>query len=87
MEASVALLQCSNRNDPDPSIQRKIAHAPGLPTTRSNHHAFEYSAAHGLEWWQVDFSYYLIRSLELAGLAWDVKRPTDAQKAKLAVKP
>lgn len=28
----------------------------------NNHHAFQDSAAHGLEWYQVDFSYYLIRS-------------------------
>ncbi len=27
----------------------------------NNHHAFQDSAAHGLEWYQVDFSYYLIR--------------------------
>jgi stearoyl-CoA desaturase (delta-9 desaturase) len=52
----------------------------------SNHHAFEYSAAHVLEWWQVDFSYYLIRGLEAVGLAWDVKRPSEAQKEKLRIK-
>ena len=34
---------------------------------------------------QVDFSYYMIRGLELAGLAWDVKLPSEAQKAKLRV--
>ena len=104
----------------------------------NNHHAYAYSAAHGLEWWQVggwglaggglvagggklpggwwpvggwdlagaggtwawecdcrrtlyvpacyclqvDFSYYVIRGLELAGLAWDVKRPLPAQQAQ-----
>ncbi|KAG2433974.1 hypothetical protein HYH02_012436 [Chlamydomonas schloesseri] len=47
----------------------------------NNHHAFEYSAAHGLEWWEIDMSYYLIRALELAGLAWDVKRPSAAALA------
>lgn len=47
----------------------------------NNHHAFEYSAAHGLEWWEIDTSYYLIRGLELAGLAWDVKRPSAAALA------
>ena len=52
----------------------------------NNHHAFEYSAAHGLEWWQVDFSYYLICCLEAVGLAWDVKRPSEAQMQKLRVK-
>ncbi|GFH23287.1 FA_desaturase domain-containing protein [Haematococcus lacustris] len=47
----------------------------------NNHHAFEYSAAHGLEWWQVDFSYYLICCLERVGLAWDVRRPSLAAMA------
>jgi fatty-acid desaturase len=45
----------------------------------NNHHAFEYSAAHGLEWWQVDLSYCLIRLMEVMGLAWEVKTPTLAQ--------
>jgi hypothetical protein len=27
----------------------------------NNHHAFQDSAAHGLEWWQFDMSYYLVR--------------------------
>lgn len=45
----------------------------------NNHHAFEYSAAHGLEWWQVDPSYMVICGLEKLGLAWDVKRPSAAQ--------
>ncbi|KAL6753035.1 delta-9 desaturase-like protein [Haematococcus lacustris] len=47
----------------------------------NNHHAFEYSAAHGLEWWQVDFSYYLLCCLERVGLAWDVRRPSLAAMA------
>jgi stearoyl-CoA desaturase (delta-9 desaturase) len=41
----------------------------------NNHHAFPTSARHGLRWWQIDFSYYLIRLLELVGLAWNVKLP------------
>ncbi|GIL48423.1 hypothetical protein Vafri_4575 [Volvox africanus] len=45
----------------------------------NNHHAFEYSAAHGLEWWEIDMSYYFIRALELLGLAWDVRRPSPSQ--------
>ncbi len=49
----------------------------------NNHHAFQESAAHGLEWWQVDASYYLVAALEAVGLAWDVKRPTEQQKARL----
>jgi stearoyl-CoA desaturase (Delta-9 desaturase) len=40
------------------------------------HHAFPTSARHGLSWWQVDASYYLIRVMSWVGLAWDVKLPT-----------
>lgn len=44
----------------------------------NNHHAFPRSAFHGLRWWQVDFSAYLIRALERIGLAWNVHRVTPA---------
>jgi len=41
----------------------------------NNHHAFPTSARHGLTWWQVDLSYYVIRLLALVGLAWKVRLP------------
>ncbi len=44
----------------------------------NNHHAFPHSAFHGLRWWQIDLSGYLIRLLEATGLAWDVRRVTPA---------
>ncbi|XP_031097096.1 palmitoyl-monogalactosyldiacylglycerol delta-7 desaturase, chloroplastic-like isoform X2 [Ipomoea triloba] len=50
----------------------------------NNHHAFEYSARHGLEWWQLDITWYTVRALQAFGLATDVKLPTDAQKKKMA---
>nr|KAJ0202599.1 hypothetical protein LSAT_V11C500242590 [Lactuca sativa] len=48
----------------------------------NNHHAFEYSARHGLEWWQIDFTWYIIQFFETVGLATNIKVPTDAQKRK-----
>jgi stearoyl-CoA desaturase (delta-9 desaturase) len=42
----------------------------------NTHHAFPTSARHGLRWWQIDASYWVIRSLALLGLAWDLKQPT-----------
>jgi stearoyl-CoA desaturase (delta-9 desaturase) len=42
----------------------------------NNHHAFPTSARHGLEWWQVDVSYWIIRGMAAVGLAWDVRVPT-----------
>ncbi|MGF1635286.1 MAG: acyl-CoA desaturase [Phycisphaerae bacterium] len=51
----------------------------------NNHHAFPSSARHGLKWYEFDASYYMIRGLELVGLAWKVKTPSpEAMAAKLA---
>jgi len=41
----------------------------------NNHHAFPSSAFAGLAWWQLDISAWVIRALEVVGLATDVKRP------------
>ncbi|XP_024198179.1 palmitoyl-monogalactosyldiacylglycerol delta-7 desaturase, chloroplastic [Rosa chinensis] len=48
----------------------------------NNHHAFEYSARQGLEWWQIDVTWYVIRFLEALGLAKDVKLPSEAHKKR-----
>jgi stearoyl-CoA desaturase (delta-9 desaturase) len=57
----------------------------------NNHHAFPYSAWHGLRWYEIDLSGWLIRSLEVVGLAWNVKTvpahrlplpPGEAESAK-----
>jgi stearoyl-CoA desaturase (delta-9 desaturase) len=63
----------------------------------NNHHAFPRSAFHGLRWWQIDLSAYVIRLMEATGLAWKVYRvkPEDeykrygvlAQGAKAAPSP
>jgi stearoyl-CoA desaturase (delta-9 desaturase) len=50
----------------------------------NNHHAFEWSARHGLEWWQIDMIWLIIRLLEACGLATNVKLPSEKQKARLA---
>jgi len=39
----------------------------------NNHHAFQYSARHGLQWWEIDISWMIIRLLQILGLATDVK--------------
>jgi stearoyl-CoA desaturase (delta-9 desaturase) len=41
----------------------------------NNHHAFPTSARHGLRWWEIDVSYWIIRTLALTGLAWKVRLP------------
>lgn len=45
----------------------------------NNHHAFPASARHGLEWWQFDLSWIVIRSLERLGLVHDVRLPSKAR--------
>ncbi len=48
----------------------------------NTHHAFPTSARHGLRWWQIDISYYVIRILAWLHLAWDVKLPSKEAQAK-----
>jgi len=51
----------------------------------NNHHAFPRSAFHGLRWWQIDLSAYVILLLEAFGLVWQVQRVSPAtQAARLA---
>ncbi|HTD09666.1 MAG TPA: acyl-CoA desaturase, partial [Solirubrobacteraceae bacterium] len=60
-----------------------------LPTLgeawHNNHHAFPTSARHGLRWWQLDPSAWLIAVLEHGGLVWDVVHISpERQLAKIA---
>jgi stearoyl-CoA desaturase (delta-9 desaturase) len=60
-----------------------------LPTLgeawHNNHHAFPTSARHGLRWWQLDPSAWLITGLERSGLIWDVVRiDPERQLAKVS---
>jgi stearoyl-CoA desaturase (delta-9 desaturase) len=49
-----------------------------------NHHAFPQSAFHGLRWYELDPSGWLILGLERIGLAWDVVKVTpERARAKL----
>jgi stearoyl-CoA desaturase (Delta-9 desaturase) len=50
-----------------------------------NHHAFPRSAFHGLRWWELDPSGWLILGMAKANLAWDVVRVTpEREREKLA---
>jgi stearoyl-CoA desaturase (delta-9 desaturase) len=47
----------------------------------NTHHAFPTSARHGLRWWEIDVSYYVIRALSFFGLTWNLKLPSrEAQR-------
>jgi stearoyl-CoA desaturase (delta-9 desaturase) len=54
----------------------------------NNHHAFPRSAFHGLHWWEIDLSAYVIRALSAIGLAWNVHqvRPNDERTRRLALR-
>jgi len=49
----------------------------------NNHHAFEFSARHGLKWWQFDPTWYIIAALKAVGLATAVKLPSQGQMDRL----
>ena len=53
----------------------------------NNHHAFPNSARHGLWWWQIDVSYWVIRALAACRLAWNVKVPDAARIAERMLRP
>lgn len=39
----------------------------------NNHHAFQYSARHGMQWWEIDITWMTIQLLQALGLASKVK--------------
>jgi stearoyl-CoA desaturase (Delta-9 desaturase) len=41
----------------------------------NNHHHYQSSARQGFYWWEVDVSYYIIRSLAFVGIVWDIRQP------------
>jgi stearoyl-CoA desaturase (Delta-9 desaturase) len=51
-----------------------------------NHHAFPRSAVHGLRWWEVDPTAYVIRAMRALRLAWNVVEISpERQRQKLAI--
>ena len=48
----------------------------------NNHHAFPASARHGLSRFQVDVSWWVIRTMEKLRLVWDVKVPDERQLSR-----
>jgi stearoyl-CoA desaturase (delta-9 desaturase) len=53
----------------------------------NNHHAFPSSARHGLQWWQFDVSWIVIRAMTLCGLAWRVRLPSRGELLARAETP
>ncbi len=50
----------------------------------NNHHAFQRSARHGLEWWEVDTNWMVIRVLAALGIARDIQLlPKNAERFRI----
>lgn len=47
----------------------------------NNHHAFEGSANTGLEWWQFDATYTIIKCMAMMGLVYNIRLPSEEKKA------
>jgi stearoyl-CoA desaturase (delta-9 desaturase) len=39
----------------------------------NNHHAYQYSARHGMKWWEIDITWMTIQFLQMLGFAEKVK--------------
>jgi Fatty-acid desaturase len=54
----------------------------------NNHHAFPRAAFHGMRWWQVDLSAYVIKLLAKVGLVWNIWQPSpEMQQKRLSTNP
>ncbi len=42
----------------------------------NNHHYYPRSVRQGFHWWQIDMTYYVLRSLALVGIVWDLHVPS-----------
>lgn len=43
----------------------------------NNHHYYEVSSRQGFFWWEIDITYYILRSFAAVGLIWDLKGVPD----------
>jgi stearoyl-CoA desaturase (delta-9 desaturase) len=41
----------------------------------NNHHYYMSAVKQGFFWWEVDFSYYVLRALSWVGIVWDLRMP------------
>jgi len=51
----------------------------------NNHHAFPFSARHGLRWFEIDMTWWWVRILKLTRLAYDIRVPSRAALERLAL--
>jgi len=51
----------------------------------NNHHAFPFSARHGMAWWEIDPTWWHIRTLQALRLADRVLVPTKEMRDRLLI--
>jgi stearoyl-CoA desaturase (delta-9 desaturase) len=44
----------------------------------NNHHAFQSSVRQGFRWWEIDPTFYILKSLSWCGVVWNLKTPPEA---------
>ncbi|MBA1154635.1 acyl-CoA desaturase [Microvirga mediterraneensis] len=44
----------------------------------NNHHAYQASVRQGFRWWEIDPTFYIIKTLSWLGVVWDLKSPPEA---------
>ena len=44
----------------------------------NNHHAYQSSVRQGFRWWEIDLTFYILRTLSWLRLIWDLKTPPEA---------
>ena len=44
----------------------------------NNHHYYQASARQGFFWWEIDFTWYILRALSALGIVWELRVPTEA---------
>ena len=52
----------------------------------NNHHAFQTSARHGLDWWEIDPTWMVIKLLSFVGVTYNIKLPRLAADDPLAAR-
>lgn len=66
------------RRYPTPDQSRNnwaLALLTGGEGWHNNHHHFPGSVRQGFFWWEVDFTYYVLRGLAAVGVVWDLREP------------
>ena len=53
----------------------------------NNHHAFPFSARHGLRWFEIDLTWLTIKAMSWVKLAKNVKLPTREMIERLKAQP